>query len=198
VSKRSVERTGYNIKSAQHQWLRHFVKKPTRRAPLIHLGYFIRIKAVERVVDEVRSLGLNADVQFLSEPTSQRKIVVNLGCGYDPLPFVYLSTTSNVVFVDVDYPDLIRHKSAVVRETPALREVLGSEFGETSGEIRTQSYYAVGCDLSNLSLFDKLLRDIEPDIDNAMILFISEVAITYMVILLSSELINSLHQRQIH
>src|SRR5271154_3093021 len=84
VSKRSVERTGYDIKSAQHQWLRHFVKKPARRAPLINLGYFIRIKAVERVVDEVSSSCDLADVQFLAEPTCQRKIVINLGCGYDP------------------------------------------------------------------------------------------------------------------
>jgi tRNA wybutosine-synthesizing protein 4 len=149
---------------------------------LIHLGYFIRIKAVERVVDEVRSVNVLADVQFLAEPTCQRKIIVNLGCGYDPLPFVYLSATSSAVFVDVDYPDLIRHKTAIVRETSALSEVLGSQFGETSGEIRTEKYYAVGCDLSNLELFDKVLRDIEPDIDNTMILFISEVAITYMVL----------------
>jgi tRNA wybutosine-synthesizing protein 4 len=120
-------------------------------------------------------------MQFLAEPTCQRKIIVNLGCGYDPLPFVYLSATSNAVFVDVDYPDLIRHKSSIVRETPALRKVVGSEFGETSGEIRTEKYYAVGCDLSNLALFDKVLRDIAPDIDNTMILFVSEVAITYMV-----------------
>jgi hypothetical protein len=54
VSKRSVERTGYNIKTAQHQWFRHFVKKPARRAPLINLGYFVRMKAIEKVVDEVR------------------------------------------------------------------------------------------------------------------------------------------------
>lgn len=53
VSKRSVERTGYDIKSAQHQWFRHFVKKPARRAPLINLGYFVRMKAIEKVVDEV-------------------------------------------------------------------------------------------------------------------------------------------------
>ena len=95
---------------------------------------------------------------------------------------MYISATSNAVFVDVDYPDLIRHKSAIIRETPALSEVLGSQFGETGGEVRTEKYFAVGCDLSNLTLFDKVLRDIEPDIDNAIILFISEVAITYMVL----------------
>ena len=53
VSKRSVERTGYQIRSGQGQWLRHFVKKPTRRSPLINLGYFLRMKAMEHVIDEV-------------------------------------------------------------------------------------------------------------------------------------------------
>jgi tRNA wybutosine-synthesizing protein 4 len=106
---------------------------------------------------------------------------VNLGCGYDPLPFVYLSSTSTAVFVDVDFPDLIQHKCKIIRETPALLEVIGNEFGEVSGEIRTEKYYAIGCDLSNLTLFDTLLRSIESDIERTRILFISEVAITYMV-----------------
>lgn len=53
VSKRSVERTGYDIKSVKGEWFRCFVGKPVRRAPLINLGYFIRMKAVEGVVDKV-------------------------------------------------------------------------------------------------------------------------------------------------
>jgi len=53
VSKRSVERNGYAIKSVEHQFFRHFVKKPVRRAPLINLGYFIRMRAIERAVDQV-------------------------------------------------------------------------------------------------------------------------------------------------
>ena len=119
--------------------------------------------------------------QFLAETTCQKKIVVNLGCGYDPLPFVYLLSTTNAIFVDVDYPDLIRHKSNIIRETPALAEIFGEQFGESNDEIWTEKYHAVGCDLSDLALFETLLRNIEPDIDNARLLFISEVAITYMV-----------------
>lgn len=108
-------------------------------------------------------------------------MIVNLGCGYDPLPFVYLSRASAVVFVDVDFPDLIQHKCNIIRETSVLSEVIGYEFGEPNGEIRTEKYNAIGCDLSDLILFDKLLRSIEPNIERASILFISEVAITYMV-----------------
>jgi tRNA wybutosine-synthesizing protein 4 len=109
-------------------------------------------------------------------------MIVNLGCGYDPLPFAYLSdSTCRAIFIDVDYPDLIRHKINIIRDTPALAAIVGPHFGETSGEIRSEKYYAVGCDLSNLTFFDKVLREVQPNLDDVDILFISEVAITYMV-----------------
>ena len=94
---------------------------------------------------------------------------------------MYLSTACDAIFVDVDFPDLIRHKSSMIRETQALADLVGPQFGETSGEIRSGRYCAVACDLSNLALFDKVLRSVDPDITDASILFISEVAITYMV-----------------
>jgi len=55
VSKRSVERMGYDVRSAHHQFLRYFVKNPARRAPLINIGYFTRMKAIEKVVGEVNT-----------------------------------------------------------------------------------------------------------------------------------------------
>jgi hypothetical protein len=94
---------------------------------------------------------------------------------------MYLSTACDAVFVDVDFPVLVRHKSSMIRETPALAELLGLDISETSDEIRCERFYAVGCALSDLTLFDKVLRSIDADIANASILFVSEVAITYMV-----------------
>ena len=94
---------------------------------------------------------------------------------------MYLSQAADAVFIDVDFPDLISHKCQIIRETAALADVIGVNFGETAGEIRSEKYYAVGCDLSDLARFDKILRDIEPELDHIPILFTSEVAITYMV-----------------
>src|SRR5579859_1498586 len=127
----------------------------------------------------------------MAESTSRKKYIVNLGCGYDPLPFTYLSASSDAVFIDVDYPDLIRHKTSIIRNTPALVEPLGPLSPSTTEEIRAPKYYALGCDLSNLPLFDQILRTVDPHIDEANILFISEVAITYMVPLPLSYLIAS-------
>ena len=66
VSKRSVERTYL----PQPHFIRHFVKKPHRRAPLIHRGYWLRMHAIEHVV-----------LKFLDGPSTTRKFILNLGCG---------------------------------------------------------------------------------------------------------------------
>jgi tRNA wybutosine-synthesizing protein 4 len=118
--------------------------------------------------------------QFLAEDT-QRKLIVNLGCGFDPLPFVYLSSGANACFVDVDFPELIQRKCQIVRDTPALTQVAGADCDKAFGEIRGKSYCAVGCDLSDLNKFESILREIEPNLNDTPILFLSEVAITYMV-----------------
>jgi len=105
---------------------------------------------------------------------------VNLGCGYDPLPFVYLADSKIATFVDIDFPELIQNKSTIIRNTPALSNTIKPYLGSTSGEIRTQNYFALGCDLTNLLSFDQVLQSISPDFHDSRILFISEVAITYM------------------
>ena len=66
VSKRSVERLYYQ----EPHFYRYFVKKPKTRSPLISRGYWLRMHAVEQVIQ-----------QFLDEPAQKKKIVLNLGCG---------------------------------------------------------------------------------------------------------------------
>jgi tRNA wybutosine-synthesizing protein 4 len=108
-------------------------------------------------------------------------MVVNLGCGYDPLPFAYIASGASAMFVDVDYPDLIRHKEKIIQQTPALIDCVEAARIEGSGEIASQSYRLVGCDLTDLSSLDEKLHALQSDLNNTDILFITEVAITYMV-----------------
>lgn len=67
VSKRSVEKLYYD---GEPEYFRYFVSKFKRRSPLINRGYWLRMKSIEHAVS-----------RFLSERTSKRKVVVNLGCG---------------------------------------------------------------------------------------------------------------------
>ncbi|MCJ1311948.1 tRNA methyltransferase ppm2 [Agyrium rufum] len=171
VSKRSVERLYY----PEPHFFRYFVKKPQRRAPVINRGYWFRMYAIERTVD-----------RFLSRNTiGKTKVIINLGCG-DPLPFQLLAKNDeklgDVIFVDVDYPDLIRKKAQCIAETPQLYDLLShASYGSTTGApgVSSDKYHAVGCDLRDLDQLQTLLeRIVRPT--EAMVLMTAEVSITYM------------------
>ncbi|RKF59928.1 tRNA wybutosine-synthesizing protein 4 [Golovinomyces cichoracearum] len=170
VSKRSVERLYF---SSQPQFYRHFVKKPKRRSPLINRGYWLRIKAIDSVVSK-----------FLAQNCTKRKFVINLGCGYDTLPWVCLSRyqtkCDGVCFVDIDHRDLIIRKRKIIQETPDLNSMLNNiEVTEGHILLRSDQYLLVGCDLRCLYQLSEILSDIV-NAQDALILFIAEVSITYM------------------
>ncbi|MCJ1282951.1 tRNA methyltransferase ppm2 [Xylographa opegraphella] len=172
VSKRDVEKCyAYPF---PHVY-RNFVKKPKRRSPLIHRGYFFRMYAIEKVVK-----------RFLSEPSGKRKVVLNLGCGYDALPFQILAKANtichNTTFVDVDYPSLMATKATIIKEQDELRDLLQNEMDSINPEavpLRSENYVAIGCDLSNVDQLDQILRA-ELPLEQCKILVVAEVSITYM------------------
>ncbi|KAK9376858.1 S-adenosyl-L-methionine-dependent methyltransferase [Lipomyces chichibuensis] len=186
VSKRSVERLYYptarhssenSLSLEDAHFFRYFVQKPQRRAPLINRGYWIRMEAVHTVVK-----------QFLQSNPESRKVVVNLGCGYDPLPFQYLAKASTdrskTIFVDADYPDLINIKVNKISESVDLLRVIGEQYNlnpfHSAVKLASASYYCVGCDLSNLADFEGALKACGVVREGWDWLFIAEVSLTYM------------------
>ncbi|KAH8816282.1 hypothetical protein F5884DRAFT_852728 [Xylogone sp. PMI_703] len=173
VSKRSVERLYY---PHEPHFFRYFVKKPLRRAPLINRGYWLRMKAIDHVVHN-----------FLKQATTKQKIVINLGCGYDPLPWQclvrYPELSEGVVFVDIDYPELMLKKREVVHRTPELNSIFSNLIEKDEGEILLTSdqYIQIGCDLRNSQNVSQALSQLF-DLKNCEILFTAEVSITYMAI----------------
>ncbi|SMY27643.1 unnamed protein product [Zymoseptoria tritici ST99CH_1A5] len=174
VSKRSVEKLYY---AGQPEYFRYFVNKFKRRSPLINRGYWLRMKAIEYGVS-----------RFLSERTAKKKIVINLGCGYDPLPWLFLGKQpqlcQNTVFVDVDYPELMQQKLSVIDKTEQLKELLPkfTRTGKESGLLASSDpYVAIGCDLINLSPLQEILQDhLQAGSGSVAILFTSEVSTAYM------------------
>ncbi|CAG9980803.1 unnamed protein product [Clonostachys byssicola] len=173
VSKRSVERLYYANES---HYFRHFVRKPQRRAPLINRGYWLRLKAIDVIVR-----------QFLRSTPSKR-VVINLGCGSDVLPWQchtrYGPSCQDAVFIDVDYPDLMRKKRTIVLETPELRGILGSDFKTSQVEgdpvlLKSDKYCQLACDLRDLKGFQQTLESLLP-LSECSVLFVAEVSITYM------------------
>ncbi|KAL4872661.1 hypothetical protein BDV12DRAFT_193383 [Aspergillus spectabilis] len=171
VCKRSVEMLYY----PEPHVLRYFVKKPQRRAPLINRVYWLRMRAMEETVR-----------RFMREPSDKPKFILNLGCGFDALPFILLNTDrslySQTTFVDVDYEKLMANKKAAIQKANVISQLLGNvEFhsDEKAVQIRSTQYIAVGCDLKNLDKLDHVLKSEVLPAD-CEVLFLAEVSLTYM------------------
>lgn len=96
----------------------------------------------------------------------------------------YGSDLANTCFVDVDYPDLMKKKRAIVMQTPQLLELLGdnvivSELDEDPVLLRSEKYCQIACDLRELDSFRKALESFL-NLADCSVLFVAEVSVTYM------------------
>jgi tRNA wybutosine-synthesizing protein 4 len=114
----------------------------------------------------------------------------------DPLPFPYLQRPElyqNVVFVDIDYPQLIEKKVKIVKETASFRNLLsGIEQPQPQNgqgtKFKSDQYIAIGCDLGDLATLDTLFSENNVAADCSL-LFTAEVSLTYMEVDLADKLI---------
>lgn len=90
------------------------------------------------------------------------------------------------MFVDVDYPDLMRNKVRTILASKELRDVILSsgEPENLSHEnilLQTPSYIALSCDLRDLAKFSDILETLFISFKETAFLFTAEVSLTYMV-----------------
>jgi tRNA wybutosine-synthesizing protein 4 len=102
------------------------------------------------------------------------------------LPFQFwhrhASLAKNATFVDVDYPQLIERKRSRMLTNNLLRDSLLKTKLRPSEQpvyLRSDQYMAIGCDLRNLDLLERILRA-ELNMPGSAILFVAEVSVTYM------------------
>lgn len=146
LSKRSACLRGY---ITDDLWLRHFVAKADRRAPLINRGYYLRQLVVSALATRAATTAIHAfpsdDVTTggaaVRVPAVQ---ILSLGCGFDTFAARchHEPWAQRALFLDIDFPDVIRNKSAVIRknashfpfvevEQPAT--VHGEELADSAG-----------------------------------------------------------------
>ncbi|EXJ89012.1 hypothetical protein A1O3_02076 [Capronia epimyces CBS 606.96] len=160
----------------------HFYKQfakqqqPVRPSAAVNRGYWLRMRAIEWVVR-----------QFLEKPSAHRKVIVNLGCGYDLLPFQWLSRENHLCattkFVDVDYEPLLQTKCEIILNrhdtSNLLRSVTTNPTATNPILLDSREYAAIGCDLRNLRRLDRLLKSVcEPE--QSIVLCIAEDSVAYM------------------
>lgn len=188
VSKRSVESI-YTTELFPElgKWFHLFVPKLKRRSPAINRGYFVRMESIRQQIHQIES----------SSPQT-RVNIVNLGCGFDPLPFqlLHLNRDKYIIY-DIDYPTLVQNKLNVIRNSSEILEVVDSDNGgRDDGFIyKSNNYNLIGCNLKDCELYKKQISYLDSTIPT---IFIAEVSLAYMkwedadkVIEMSSQIANS-------
>ncbi|KAK3568902.1 hypothetical protein QTP86_019557 [Hemibagrus guttatus] len=168
VSKMSAAAQGY----FHDDFLRHFVGKASRRAPLINRGYYVRWKAVDHCVK-----------QFLcATDACDRRQILSLGAGFDSLYFRLRSegVLERVSVFEVDFPDVARRKSAVIDSNHILKDAL-PDFRVLAGPVYVNSaqYKLLGVDVRNEREVEEVLSAAGLQW-NSPTLILSEVVLTYM------------------
>ncbi|GMM45144.1 tRNA methyltransferase [Pichia kluyveri] len=189
VSKRSVEIL-YNpiVEPESKPYFQHFVKKSPRRSPVINRGYWIRMKSIRMAIEKI----------IEAQPIGQRINIINLGCGYDPLPFQLLDDQKfkdrKLYCIDVDFPELIRYKSQMINMAPELKDLIGENIenhGIPGIIIKTENYGTMGCDLTNKELYCQQLESFTANSSATTNIFIAEVSLAYMTPETANPIINT-------
>lgn len=200
ASKRSVEsiylpKLGVNenvIDGTIREYFKYFVPKVINRSPCINRGYWLRLHAIRSRLESIRD-GCG----------SSKVLVVNLGCGFDPLPFQLLdklnkdsqSFLERFSFLDIDYSDLLKNKIEIIKQHPELAEIVGlKDIEGVTDTITCNQYFTRPCDLNSTSNYKKLLLESQdlPQLQdpNVVKVFIAEVSLAYMKSELSDQIIN--------
>jgi tRNA wybutosine-synthesizing protein 4 len=97
------------------------------------------------------------------------------------LPFQFIQEgLEDELFIDIDYPPLIKRKTAIIRENEELSSLLKEvSYDDGPIAIRSRNYIAIACDLSNIQELDRIFRE-ENLAEEADFEFIAEISITYM------------------
>ncbi|XP_060785342.1 tRNA wybutosine-synthesizing protein 4 isoform X2 [Neoarius graeffei] len=168
VSKVSAAAQGY----FHDDFLRRFVGKVSRRAPLINWGYYVRWKAVDYCVK-----------QFLCVTDAcDRRQILSLGAGFDSLYFRLHSegALERVCIFEVDFPDVARRKASLISSNHILSDAL-PDCGILAGPVYLNSarYKLLGVDVRNETEMEEVLGAAGLQW-NSPTLILSEVVLTYM------------------
>ncbi|CAD2216739.1 Leucine carboxyl methyltransferase/Galactose oxidase, central domain/Cupin-like domain/Cupin superfamily protein, putative [Angomonas deanei] len=146
VSKRSAVSCGY----VADPFLRLFVRKPTRRSPLVNRGYYLRMVVMTDLITKCIEKCL-----AMPSNSSHSVQVISLGAGYDTFALRYLlgdqahEHSGPVHFYDVDFPEVMQSKAALMSAAPpgTFPVDWSIQYENAANPVSSASYSAVGVDL---------------------------------------------------
>ncbi|CAI5995298.1 unnamed protein product [Closterium sp. NIES-64] len=197
VSKLSCVTKGY----FQDPFVKLFVRRPARRSPVIHRGYFARWAALQQLVDQFLSVNGSAHNEDRAQtPSSDQESqgesrkstggtdvtlqIISLGAGFDTL-FFRLQTEGKAPhrFIEVDFQEVVAKKAAIINAKPELAACLGPDVSplEGAGLRSSNGYSLVSADLRDTDKLNEALAAAGADFGtNTATLFLCECVLIYM------------------
>ncbi|KAJ2545577.1 carboxy methyl transferase for protein phosphatase 2A [Coemansia sp. RSA 1853] len=139
VSRESAARLGY----INDPFIRHFVKRPLRRAPLINRGTHSRFDGVQRILRQFIQQTRGSDEHACGQ-------IVVLGAGMDTSYF--LLRQQGLLphrYFEIDFSDITAKKAATIYKSSTLRALLPQDtvVAEGGSELHSAEYSLLAGDL---------------------------------------------------
>ncbi|KAH7387604.1 hypothetical protein KP509_16G032100 [Ceratopteris richardii] len=159
----------------QDAYIQYFVRKPTRRSPIINRGYYARWASIRKLLLQFLEAGSSSNNQH-------KKQIVSLGAGFDTL-FFQLQDENHAphLVLEVDFKEVTSKKAIIIDTYEPLRAKLGSnsDISKEQGKIFSDHYKLLPADLRDLSSLDLILdqANIDPSLPT---LILAECVLIYL------------------
>lgn len=171
TSKLSCVKLGY----FKDNFIQYFVRRPSRRSPLINRGYYSRVAALRQLLQSFLAMG---------EGGASAMQILSLGAGFDTTFFQLAEEGHSILrYVEVDFPQVTRNKTHVIAATPQLHAHLSDSkppaIDTSAGRIMSSNYCLLPADLRDLDALELALKSAGFDFD-APTFVLSECVLVYM------------------
>lgn len=140
----------------EDQYLHYFTKQVRPRLPLINIGTYCRVKALDLCIQD-----------FLK--TNGPKRIISLGCGSDTRPFHLLPQYPDLEILELDFEVAVAKKIKVINQHADLQAAIG-EYTAQESKLTSSRYTLVGCDI----------REFDFPQDSIPTLVLAECCLCYM------------------
>ncbi|KAG0372941.1 hypothetical protein BGX24_012380 [Mortierella sp. AD032] len=191
ISKLSAVNLGY----LDDPFVKHFVKRPSRRPPLINRGSYLRTRSLDTFTEQFIKSGTMpsptpttttaaATTTAVTHDAGSKKQIVSLGCGSDTRYFKFKAKgLSAHKYFEIDFPESTAKKAVVIKKNKAFTDIIGDpdlKVGMGGIELYSKDYCLLSGDLREFteSIVPKLKAQ---GFDTSLpTLFLSECVLIYI------------------